>query len=336
MFTFKLSEKAFGRKFVMSLNQWKYKDSNSRFVELESWMNFSMELATYTKTQNKQLKIYISVPSGLLFSYFFALSCIEYDFKNPTKELLLKNYLGLKEGQRILYRTGEEWIAHSVIKVGTFPDTEKKAIIIKDRSNSITYIPEERWFTHVRIHVDGTDKIKNIRRVKNIENIIDNEKLRKLYSEENLNLLMMQNTAYTLLFANKNEWRENLSVIALKNSENIISMNELFFDGTEGTFKNFQYIQRDVTSDVHVDAAIILLGSNRGLRMLHQFVNHKCIIIVDQHESEERVEELQNEIKNDVLTNNALIFNNELREYMERKSVEIPKGVEVFAWVSKS
>ena len=99
-----------------------------------------------------------------------------------SKETLLEEYLSLKKGQRILYKTGEEWIAHSVIEVSKIPNGEMKAIAVKDRSNCINYIPETRWFDYVRIYDNEVTKVRNTRRVNNVENITDNIKLKKFYS----------------------------------------------------------------------------------------------------------------------------------------------------------
>ena len=67
----------------MPLNKWKYRNFNSNFVYFENWMKFSIELANYVKQANQPIKLYISVPSNLLFSYFFVFGAIDYDFRNP-------------------------------------------------------------------------------------------------------------------------------------------------------------------------------------------------------------------------------------------------------------
>lgn len=320
----------------MSLDKWKYRNSQNHFIHLEHWMKFSIELARYLKQIEQPIKIYISVPSNLMFSYFFVLGAIDYDFENPSKEVLLEKYLGLKNGQRIHYKTGEEWVAHSIIEVSTIPNTETRAIVVKDRLNSINYIPEKRWFNYVRIHDDEVTKVRNTRRVTNIENIVDNIKLKNLYSEYNLNLLMMQNTSKTYLYSNKKEWKENISVIELEIYEELIQLNELLFDRTEGTFKNFSFIQQNDTSILPNDSTVIFVGSSRGLRKMDQFKQQKCVFIVDQHDSNEKFEELKFKIEQEFLMEKGQSFNKDILEYMYNNKIQIPKGVEIFAWLSKS
>lgn len=196
----------------MSLNEWKYRNSQNEFNYLEDWMKFSIQLASYVKEENQPIKIYISVPSNLLFAYFFVLGAIDYDYKNPSKEILLARYLSLQKGQRILYKRGERWVAHSVIEVSKIPNAETRAIVVKDRLNSTSYIPETRWFNFVRIYDNEITKVRNTRQVRNVENIVDNVKLKKLYPEHNLNLLMMQNTPKTYLNTNQKEWKDNISI----------------------------------------------------------------------------------------------------------------------------
>ena len=193
----------FGDEIMIPLNKWKYRNFTNDFVYLENWMKFSIELANYVKQSNQPIKLYISVPTNLLFSYFFVLGAIDYDFNNVSKDTLFGKYLSLKKGQRILYKKGEDWVAHSVIEVSKIPNGEMKAIAVKDRSNCINYIPETRWFDYIRIYDNEVTRVKNTRRVNNVEDITDNIKLKNIYSEYNLNLLMMQNTPKTYLYANK-------------------------------------------------------------------------------------------------------------------------------------
>ena len=320
----------------MSLNEWKYRSCKKNFEFLENWMKFSVELANYVKQADQPLKIYISVPSNLSFSYFFVLGAIDYDFKNPSKEMLLEQYLSLQKGQRILYKTGEEWIAHSVIEVSKIPNSEIRAIVVKSRLNSINYIPEKRWFDYVRMYDDEITNVRNTRRVSNIKNLNENIKLKNLYSENTLNLLMMQNTAKTYLYANKKEWKDNKSVIVLEIDGKPFELDELLFDGTEGTFKNLSFIEQNHDSIIPDESTIIFVGSSRALRKMDQFKQKKCVFIVDQHDSNEKSEEFEYKIEQEFLIGKGQSFNRDILEYMDNNQVQIPKGVEIFAWLSKS
>ena len=314
----------------------KYKHTDGNLRDLENWMSFSMQLASYIKQMDQPIKIYLSVPSNLLFSYFFVFGAVDNDFKNPSRESLLDKYLNLKNGQRILYKTGDEWIAHSVIEVGKLPNSDTRAIQVKDRLNSTTHIPETRWFGYVRIHDDEITTIRNTRRVKNVSNIIDNDKLRCLYPEVNLEILMMQNTPQTYVYANKKEWNDFLDVIQINIEGESLQLRDLLFDGSEGTFRNLSFIEQNHSVTIPKEAIVIFVGSSRALRKMDHFDNQKCIFIIDQHDSNEKFEDLQFKIEQDFLQNQSHSVNKEILDYMDKKQVEIPKGVEIFAWLSQS
>ena len=119
----------------LQLQNLKYKKIDGSLKALENWMCFSIELESYIKQLTQPIKIYISVPSNLLFSYFLVLGAVDYDFKNPSTEALLDKYLKLKKGERILYKTGDDWIAHSVRKICQLPNSDLRAIEVRDRQD---------------------------------------------------------------------------------------------------------------------------------------------------------------------------------------------------------
>lgn len=319
----------------LQLQNLKYKKNDGSLNVLENWMRFSMELGSYLKQLSQPIKIYISVPSNLLFSYFFVFGALDYDFKNPSTKTLLDKYLNLKKGQRILYKKRNNWVAHSVIEVGHIPNSPIRAILVKDRLDSINYIPETRWFNYVRIYDDEITTVRNTRLVRNVYNIIDNEKLKKFYSEEKLQLLMMQNTPYTYVYANKKEWKGFLDVIQLNLDGDLFQLSELLFDGSESAFKNLVFIEQTRLVTIPKEAIAIFVGSSRALRKMDDFVEHKCVFIIDQHDSNEKFEDLQFKIEQDFLMNQSYSVNKEILEYMDGKHIEIPKGVEIFAWLSQ-
>ncbi|MGG3801751.1 hypothetical protein [Metabacillus fastidiosus] len=320
----------------MQLQNLKYKSSDGTLKALENWMYFSIELGIYIKQVSQPIKIYISVPSNLLFSYFFVLGAIDFDFNNPSKEVLLGQYLNLKKGQRILYKTGGNWVAHSILEVSKLPNSDTRAIVVKDRLNSINYIPESRWFNYVRIHDDEITTIRNTRLVRNVYNLTDNDKLKRFYSEEKLQLLMMQNTPQTYLNANKKEWNDFLDVIQFNIDGASFRLSELLFYGSESTFKNLTFIEQNHSETIPREAIAIFVGSSRALRKMDNFDEHKCVFIIDQHDSNEKFEDLQFKIEQDFLMSQSHSVNKEILEYMDEKHVEIPKGVEIFAWLSQS
>lgn len=315
----------------------KYRLNDKAGIELEDWMKFSLFLAKYIKSSNLNIKIYLSVPSNLLFSYFTVLGAVDYDFRNPSKELIYNQYLGLKKGQRILYKVGEHWGAYSVLEVGTSPiDIDIKTIKVRDRLGSTTYIPEKMWFDSVRIHNDEVTNIRNTRVVNDIESLTEKRILNMLYSEENLNLLSMKNTPNTYLCANKKEWQKYITSIKFVLFGQKLTLDELIFDGTEGEFKNISLIPYNHGIELTSDSTIIFIGTSRTLRKMDEFKYLKSIYIVDQHDSTEKIEELQFKIEQQFLMDRCKSLNGDVLKKLKEEEIDLPKGVELFAWESKS
>lgn len=306
---------------------------NENFRPLESWMQFGMELARFLKIQTEPVKVYVSVPSSLLFSYMVTLGCVDYDFQNPVKERLLEKYLLLQPGQRVLYKVDDEWIAHSVEAVGVHPISKKHAIVLKGRLNSNTYVPQERWMTHVGIYDENITDIRNVRKVNNIFNILEDLLLRTLYEEEKLQLVMMQNTPNTYVYTNKTEWNSYKETFKLRFLKQLVSLDNFFFDGSSTTFRNIEFLEYKQNESIPSDATIVLNGSSRALRKLDLYKNHKCAIIVDRHELKEKIDELHLKIEQDCLAGRSKIINYRLLKYFQERKTFIPEGVEVVVWI---
>ncbi|MDZ5781887.1 hypothetical protein [Marinococcus luteus] len=320
----------------MDLNEWKYRSSSKGMINLEEWMKFSILLARYLKQTDKCLKIYISVPSNLLFSYFFVLGAIDHDFKSPSKEKLLDQYLNLKKGQRILYKSGEYWKSHSVLELTTVPNTTIRAIAVKGRNGCTTYIPETRWFEYVRIFDHKISELKNDRKMQKIINITDDEKLKNLYFKENLNLLMSQNIPKTYLYTNKKEWKECSSIVKLEIEKERVNLEDLIYENNNNTFKNLEFIDQNQHAVTYGDSTIVFVGSSKALKKMDYFKQKKCIFIADQHESDENYETLKVKVEEEFLTGEGNSHNRKIIEYVDNNEGQIPKGVEVFAWVPES
>eukprot|EP00130_Batrachochytrium_dendrobatidis_P008281 XP_006683156.1 hypothetical protein BATDEDRAFT_28722 [Batrachochytrium dendrobatidis JAM81] len=171
----------------------KYRLNGKTGIELEGWMKFGLFLAEYIKSTSSNIKVYISVPSNLVFSYFTVLGAVDYDFRNPSKELLYNQYLGLKKGQRILYKVNGQWRAYSVLEVGSSPiDKDIRTIIVRDKQATTTYIPEKKWLDSVRIQDDGVTTIRNTRVVNNVESLTENKKLNQHDSKEKIEELQFK------------------------------------------------------------------------------------------------------------------------------------------------
>ncbi|WP_075983676.1 hypothetical protein [Bacillus massilinigeriensis] len=315
----------------------KYRLNGKTGIELEDWMKFSFFLAGYLKSSTLNLKLYLSVPSNLLFGYFTVLGAVDYDFRNPSKEIVYNQYTNLKKGQRILYKVNDRWGAFSVLRVVDSPiNPHVKTIMVRDKQGSTRYIPENKWFDCVRIHDNDVTNIRNTRIVKDVESLEENNILNMLYSKQNLNLLSMKNTPNIYLCANKKEWQTYISSIELELFGKQLTLDELIYDGNKGHFRNILFLNNNHGIELPSDSTIIFIGTTRTLHKMDDFKHLKSMYIVDQHDSIEKREELQFKIEQDYLIGKSKSLNQDILNRIKEQKVSLPKGVELFAWESKS
>lgn len=318
----------------MDIKKIKYVKLNGEIENLEKWMIFSIELARFLKLQSEPVKLYVSVPSNLLFSYMFVLGCIDFDFKNVNEDRLKKKYLLLKPGQRVLFKVDGNWVAHSVKEIGLHPITKKKAIILKGRLNASIYVSEERWSTHINIYNNEITEILNTRKVNNVLNISENEVLNSLYEKEKLQLAMMENTPNTYIYTNKTEWNKYKDTLRFQFNENVsFGLDNILFDSRSSIFRNIHFIDLNEYKENSEDSVKVLIGSSRTLRKLDLYKKEKCAIIVDRHELNEKIEDLHFKIENDFLSKLSLVINDQLIEYLKVQNIAVPEGVEVVVWI---
>lgn len=316
----------------MIFDKFQYADSNGKYLPLEKWMKFGIELAHFFKMQPEPVKLYISVPSSLLFSYVFTLGCIDYDFQYPQKEHLIEKYLLLQPGQRILYKVDDDWISHSVERMGEHPISKKRAILLRDRLNTINYVPEDRWSSHIIISNDENKDMRNTRKVNNFFNVLEDNILNDIYEKENLQFIMMENKPNTYICTNKTEWKLYKDTLKFYYLEKEVLLNNFLFDNPLTSFINLGFLEQKENVQLPIHSTIILNGSSRTLRQIDVFNNQKCAIIIDRHELREKIEELHFKIENDFLSGESKVINKRLIEHLSKNNTDMPEGVEIFVW----
>ncbi|MGI2328145.1 hypothetical protein [Planococcus sp. YIM B11945] len=316
----------------------KYKAvSSGSLVEMENWMKMAHFLGWFVHEQKEKVKIYVSVPSSLLFSYFIVLGSVDYGFQQNIDNQNLKNkFLSLQKGSQVLYLAGAKWKKCTVLGVEDFPGSSGGvAIKIKDNKNSVTYVSERRWLTNVRIFNNEASEVKNAQIVKNVSNIVEDNILNLFYKKENLSAAEMKNKPKIIVSAIKKEWIENLSSIKFFAKERFMDFsNFIFLDESKTTFRNIELVSEKVKlNEWHIDQSIALvIGAGKSLRRIDEFTNIKSIYLVDQYESTEKLEDLKMKIEQRFLVDGSASINGLLLSAMEDAGISIPKGVEIFAW----
>jgi hypothetical protein len=312
----------------------KYKlNERDKSIELEDWMKFGVFIGNYIKCADKPIKIYVSVPSNLLFSYFIVLGAINYDFENSSEEALRKKYLSLQTGHRVLYLSGYQWKICSVLKVGNSPVNPKlNTVVLLDNMKTTVYVPEQQWLTHIKLLDDQVIEVKNAKIARSISNLREHTLLKNLYSTEKLSIIESLNKPNTYIYANKKEWLDYLVNLKFEFKGNDVHLRNFIFDGTESSFKNIDFISQNDDYELPKDSTIIFVGSSRTLRKMEQFESYRCIYLIDKHDSTEKLEDLRFKIEQQFLTQGCVTVNEELVESLMRNNFQLPKGVELLAW----
>jgi hypothetical protein len=306
-------------------------------IELEDWMKFAIFIGSFIKNSDSAMKIYVSIPSNLLFSYFAVLGAIDYDFENSSKEILKKKYLSLQNGHRVLYLSGDQWKSCSVLRVSQSPvNPNIKTVVILDNLKTTVYVPEHQWLTHIRFLDDQVIEVKNAKIAKNISHLCEDPILTKFYSEKKLSIVESLNNPHTYIYANKKEWLDYLENLKFEYKSDEIELRNFIFWGTESPFKNIDFISKIEDYKLPVDSTIIFLGSTRTIRRMEQFDHYKCIYLIDKHDSTEKLEDLRFKIEQQFLIQGCVTVNEELLEALNRSNIRLPKGVELLAWKQKS
>ncbi|WP_341201259.1 hypothetical protein [Planomicrobium okeanokoites] len=308
-----------------------------RFQELEEWMKFAHFLGWYMEEQKEALKVYVSVPSNLLFSYFITLGAVDYKFhRKINDDNLLSKFFDLQPGSQVLYLSGTDWKKCTVLGVEDFPGASGgTAIKVKDNKNSITYISERKWLTNLRVFNEDVSEFKNAKKVSNVTNLSENRVLNFFYSKQSLSTAELSNSPEIIISAIKKEWIENLSLINLMGMDHVFDLsNFIFFEENKSTFTNIEFVSEKVelSKERLEDVTGLFIGAGRCLRKIDEFKQTKSFYLVDRYESTDRIDDLQQKIEQIFLMDKCASANERLLKRIQEASIPLPKGVDLFAW----
>lgn len=324
--------------WIMLRDILKYRAANNRpLAEMENWMKLGHFLGWFVQEHSDKVKIYISVPSNLLFSYFIVLGAVDYEFQqNADNQNLKKKFLSLKQGNQVLYYANNEWKKCTVLGIEDYPGTSGGiSIKIKDKKNTNTFVPERKWLTHVRVFNNESSEVKNAQTVKNVSNLAEDDVLNIFYTKENLSAAEMKNKPQILVSAIKKEWIENITFLRFFAEGHAMDFsNFIFFEEAKTTFRNIELLsEKAILNEWQIQQGVALvIGAGKSLRKVDEFTNMKSIYLVDQYESTEKLEDLRMKIEQKFLMDGSVSLNKTLLSAMNEAGISIPKGVEIFAW----
>lgn len=310
-----------------------YSPDIEEYKDLEEWMKLSFFIGEFIESYKGTIKIYISIPSNLLFSYMTILGAVNYDFENISYTSMKEQYLQLKEGNKVYYDSNGVWKLCSILGIVPHPiDAKKLTIALLDHKKTTVYVPEDNWEKQIRINSLEQTEVRNAYKLEDIESIERNEILSSIYPIENIKRLQNRNTPSIHLFTNKKEWLESLSISSFQVKDKPCKLTDFIYTDMFTQFKNIDFISQTGEENIPETAIVIFIGASRSIRKMDEYKDNKCLYIIDRHENMEKIENLQEKIEQQIVIEGMQQRNSILKDDLVKANIELPKGVEIFAW----
>jgi hypothetical protein len=314
------------------------KDMNN----LPSWIKFAFELGAFINDHGikykKSINLILSLPSEQYFSLFIAMGIADKTFsKNKQMRSIRKTVINLERGSRIIYQDEQSARKASVISVEPSP-VFKNEMILKIKDGKIERgIPERYWIDRVILLDEEFDEIKRTRKVSKRQQVgLDNsELLRVLYTPGQLNKVEFYPGDSFYLIGNIGQINETMS-------------QEIFiYEGVKGSIKDFLYIDnsnsytngkvfssqmKKIDVDVNKEVPVIYSDLNSFIKQDRHFTENPKLILASRTDNENRLHEVKEEIRRELLQGDHKIVTEEIIDYLKSNDTGIPLGVEFLAW----
>lgn len=311
-------------------------------IEIPDWINFAFELGAYINDHGikykKSINLILSLPSEQFFSLFIAMGIADKTFsKNKQMRSIRKTVINLEKGSRIIYQDEQSARKASVISVEPSPVFENE-MILKIKDGKIERgIPERYWIDRVILLDEEFDEIKRTRKVSKKQQVgLDNSRLlRALYTSGQLNKVEFYPGDSFYLVGNAGQINEFMG-------------NEIFiYEGVKGTIKDFLYFDNSNSytngkffssqmkrNDVEINDEVPVIYSDlfSFIKQDKQFTKNPKIILSSRTDNENRLHEVKEELRRELLQSDHKIVTEEIVEYLKSTGVQIPHGIEFLAW----
>lgn len=311
---------------------------DGREYRLEEWMLFSFKLGVfmnkYTRQNNKAFNLYFSLPNSLTVSYFLIHGIFDSHMEQAiSKEMITKRFQELEPGAIIYYLDGEQWKRCSVKEViKGYTGLSSWHIKIVNHKNVTDFIPLSKWETNIVIANRTVDKIMKARVVEDVRKIAG--PLEKIYSSLKINRRETLNVPSVYVIGNRTEFDKYLDLIPMMYGRTQFTHKDILIDGTTSTFKNIQWLMKNDENQYHLSKVdwLLLIGASKALLRMNDFSGSGKIILDDYFENPEISELLRDSIEQDIIQNRKNIITQSIMEQLKEQQINIPKGVELFAW----
>ncbi|MGC7872101.1 hypothetical protein ACPUYX_11300 [Desulfosporosinus sp. SYSU MS00001] len=316
--------------------------NNCTPINLPTWINFAFILGAFISEHGikykKPANVIISLPSEHFFSLFIAMGIADKGFSvNKQMRSIRKAVLNLEKGSRIIYQDDKSRRKVSVISIEPSPVFQDE-MILKIKDGKIERgIPERQWIERVILLDEEYDQIKRTIKVnkKKQVGLEASPLLRVLYSSSQLNKVSFYPGDAFYIVGN------------VKQIYELIDKEIFICDHCKGSVKDFLYIDNNcsykngrlfssqmkkIQADISNELPVIYSDINSYLKQFKNFIKNPSIIITSRCDNENRLVEVKEKIKIELLQRDYKIITSEINDYVKNHDAQIPNGIEYFSW----
>ncbi|MFK2827125.1 hypothetical protein QYG89_15930 [Bacillus sp. B190/17] len=311
-------------------------------IDLPEWINFAFELGAYLNEQGikyrKSINIIIALPNEQFFSLFIAMGIADKSFSiNKQIKSIRKQVLSLVQGSRIIYQDEHSSRKASVISLEPSPIFQNEMILkIKD-GNIERGIPEGQWIDRVILLDEEFDEIKRTRKVSQ----------KQMLGPDSSRLL---GELYTVSQLNKVAFYPGDAFYIIGNTVQLTElMNEeiFYYNGIKGSIRDFLYLDNSNSYtngklfsshmkknevEIKEEVPVIYSDLTSYLKQAKNFPENPNIIISSRTDNENRIHEVKEELKRELLQDDYKIVTEEVLDYLKSSNTQVPVGVEFIVW----
>lgn len=313
-----------------------------RHGELPDWINFAFELGSYIQSHGLKkghMTIALSIPGEQYFPLFIAMGIANEVYSvNKKSRSIKEQILGLEQGNRIIFQDEESSRRVSVLSVEPSPVFENEMILwIQDGQIDRRGIPEKDWIGKIILLDEELDEVKRSRRVSDKQKLglEGNGLLSGLYTSSQLNKVSFYPGDYFYIIGSISKISEDIDVkIFTHNNVEGALKDFLYMDNSNSYTNGKMFSSRMNRNKLHIDGKIpvIYTDLNSYIKQSRHFRKNPKFIIFSRSDNESRVQEVQEDLKREILQKGYDIVTPELVDYLKAGNTPIPNGIEFMAW----
>lgn len=324
-----------GEVFVGKYRE-KYRLSeNITWENLEIWMDFFYEIGKFVENQDK-INLYISYIEDIYPSIFLAKGVIDQYLENISYDLpSTSDVFQFEIGNTVLYKPDDEWLKAEVVDIINEPLYEgdslnprlKLKVILGKKNQYFPYVPKNRWADRIKLNSNFKSTAGSMVKINDNISSYFSEK----YSEEVASYIQSTNLILVNIIGHNisEKFKSKLQLLEFSAFDYAYNLKEIFyFSDEEFSYRNINMIKSKQSKNNDKKFPVsIYVGDNASVTMLNSVTNRN--IFVSNRRNKNSMREI---LLNNVNTSEKNEKQELLRKYLEKNEVDIPKGVEIYAY----